>query len=101
MVGYYDELKSNRFCDPIKQRIILSKSEIFDENNSDNKLFDSSSSLLINDMFEILEEYGSIFPIYEFSTRSMISTPKSTGIQYNTTIEVRSLTSSTHMTNDG
>ena len=100
MMGYSNESKSYRLFDPIKQQSILSRSVIFDETISGNKQLNSSSCLLDNDMFDILEESGSTVAIFGVLTRLMNYTPESTGSWSTMTVEVDNLTSLTHMTDD-
>jgi hypothetical protein len=83
MTGYSEESKSYQLFSPVK--IIIRRNVIFHENSLGLKLLNSSSSLLNNDLFDIVPSFGSTAPLLGASTIAETSLSKSTGSHYTLT----------------
>ena len=86
MMGCSKESKSYWLFDLVKQQIIINRNVIFDEKYLGIKLFNSSSSLLHSDLFDIITDNGLTVPLLSILFSQLTSIPKFIGSQC-TTIE--------------
>jgi hypothetical protein len=85
MMGYYEESKSYRLFDPIKQEVVCWRVGVFDENTLGITLLNFSSTLLSSDPLDILENSRLTNYYIGPLTRLLTPIPKSTCNQPSTT----------------
>lgn len=81
MMGYFEESKSYKLFDPIKQQIIIKRNVIFDEKILGIKLLNSSSSILHSEPFDIVADNGSTIPSFSILISQSTSSLELIGIQ--------------------